>query len=303
MHPTHLAGIDLNLLPLLDALLNERHLTRAARRVGLSQPAASRALARLRVLLEDPLLVRSGNSSVLTPRAEALREPVSLALSSVAQALLRPPPFEPARQKRTVRVAADDYATLVVLTPLLHEIYRKAPGLDVQVLPPLGNGVDRLARGEVEFAIAPWSDRTPGGIQAEVISEDGFVGMVHRKHAFARRRPTLKQYVEARHALIAPFGERGGYVDSALAKLGKERRVALMSPHFLATPFMIAGSDLVLTLAERVARHYARVLPVAFFEPPIQLPRFQTAFYWHQRNQQDSALSWFRAELAALELK
>src|SRR3954447_4353352 len=99
MHQAHLAGIDLNLLPLLDSVLSERHLTRAARRVGLSQPAASRALARLRALLGDPLLVRSGSASVLTPRAEALREPVRLALSTVAQALLRPSPFEPAREK------------------------------------------------------------------------------------------------------------------------------------------------------------------------------------------------------------
>jgi hypothetical protein len=103
-------------------------------------------------------------------------------------------------------------------------------------------------------------------------------------------------------ALIAPSGERGGYVDTALAKLGKERRVALMSPHFLSTPFMIAASDLVLTLAGRVAHHYVDLLPVALFKPPIPLPRFQTAVYWHQRDQQDSALTWFRGELQALDL-
>ena len=303
MHQTHLSAIDLNLLPLLDAVLSERHLTRAARRVGLSQPAASRALGRLRAILGDPLLVRSGSTSLLTPRAESLREPVRLALDAITQALLRPAPFEPAREKRTVRIAADDYAALVVLTPLLRKISRRAPGLDVHVLPPLACGIERLARAEVDLAIAPWTDRTAAVVRAEVLSEDGFVGMVHRKHPFARRTPTLKQFTEARHALIAPSGERGGYVDTALAKVGKERRVALMSPHFLATPFMVAESDLVVILAERVARHYARALPVAFFKPPISLPRFQTAFYWHQRDQHDPALSWFRGELQALDLK
>jgi DNA-binding transcriptional LysR family regulator len=302
MHQTHLSGVDLNLLPLLDAVLSERHLTRAARRVGLSQPAASRALGRLRALLGDPLLVRSGRTSVLTPRAEALREPVRLALSTISQALLEPPPFDPARDRRTVRIAADDYATLVVLTPLLRTLYRKAPGLDVHVLPPLSSCVERLMRGEVDLAIAPWTDRTPATLRAEVLCEDGFVGMVHRKHPFARRAPSLKQYVEARHALIAPSGQRGGYVDAALAKLGKERRVALMSPHFLATPFIVAESDLVITLAERVARHYARLLPVAFFKPPIALPRFQTALYFHARDQQDAVLIWLGSELRALGL-
>lgn len=301
MHHTHLSGIDLNLLPLLDAVLSERHLTRAAQRVGLSQPAASRALGRLRAILGDPLLVRSGGASVLTPRAESLREPVRLALATLAQALLQPTPFDPARDRRTVRIAADDYATLVLLTPLLRKLYRKAPGLDVHVLPPLASCIERLTRGEVDFAIAPWTDRTPPAVRGEVLSEDGFVGMVHRKHPFARRAPTLKQYAEARHALIAPSGERGGYVDTALAKLGKQRRVALMSPHFLATPFVVAESDLVITLAERVARHYATVLPVAFFKPPVALPRFQTALYWHQRDQQDPALNWFRDELRALD--
>jgi DNA-binding transcriptional LysR family regulator len=133
MHGAHLSAIDLNLLPLLDALLAERHVTRAGRRVVLSQPAASRGLGRLRDLLGDPLLVRTGLATTLTPRAEALREPVRRALGAVGDVLAPPAPFDPAHLVRTVRIACDDYGALVVLAPGVARLTRAAPGLDVRV--------------------------------------------------------------------------------------------------------------------------------------------------------------------------
>ncbi|HKP63027.1 MAG TPA: LysR substrate-binding domain-containing protein [Polyangiales bacterium] len=297
MHVSHLAGIDLNLLPLLDALLAERHLTRAARRVGLSQPAASRALGRLRLLLKDPLLVRTGAHFALTPRAESLRDPVRRAMSAVETAIAPPADFNPARAERVLRVHADDYTSLVVLTPLIAALSRSAPAIQIEVLPGHAGGLERLRRGEVDccFTGAPHGN-APKGVDSDHLGDDGFVCMVSRRHAFARRAPNLQRFLGARHALVAPTGERGGFVDDALERMGSRRRVSLLLPHFLVMPFVIASSDLVVTLAERVARVYAGRLPVALFNPPLALPRFSIAAYWHERSMDDPAWVWVREQ-------
>jgi DNA-binding transcriptional LysR family regulator len=300
MHMSHLAGIDLNLLPLLEALLAERHLTRAARRVGLSQPAASRALGRLRVLLGDRLLVRSGPSFVLTARAEALREPVRRALTMVETAIAPPRIFNPAEVNRVLRIHAGDYMALIVLTPLMAALARSAPGIQVEVLPGSADALERLRGGQVDCCFTVGSDRVPSGVEVDFLGDDGFVCMVGRKHPFARRTPNLERFLSARHALVAPRGERGGYVDDVLSRMGQRRSVSLLLPHFLVMPYMIAASDLVVTMAERVARVYAGHLPLAFFEPPLSVPRFVIGSYWHERASDDPVLVWVREQTRAL---
>ena len=302
MRGMHLSAIDLNLLPLLDALLSERHVTRAARRVGLSQPAASRALARLRELLNDPLLVRKGRSLGLSPRAEALQEPLRSALGLVSLAIAPAPRFDPRVARRRLRIASDDYSGFIMLTPLVERLARAAPGIDLHVLPSAGQGLEQLVKGDVDLCFAPIGMLHEGGpgVVPEALGEDRFVCMVGKQHPFARRAPNLTRFLEARHALIAPGGSLGGVVDQALAARGLERRVALALPSFLTMPFAIAGTDLVLTLAERVARPFGRFLPVAFFAPPLALPGFTTGFFWHQRDESDPAIGWLRSEILAL---
>jgi DNA-binding transcriptional LysR family regulator len=274
MHDAHLSAVDLNLLPLLDALLDERHVTRAGRRVGLSQPAASRGLGRLRALLGDPLLV----GDVLAP----------------------PAPFEPARLVRTVRIACDDYGALVVLAPGIPRLTGAAPGLDVRVVPRGAGPLDMLVRGDVDLAITPLNTaaRRGGDVLGAPLLDERFVCLVGRRHPFARRRPTLRQFAAARHALITPLGRPGSFVDDALATRGLERRVVATLPHFLAMPFLIAESDLVVTIAERIARTVGARLPVATFEPPLPVPGFTLGVYWHSRDGGDPALTWIREQLA-----
>ena len=128
---------------------------------------------------------------------------------------------------------------------------------------------------------------------------DRFVCLIARSHPFARRAPALQRFLHARHALIAPRGEPGGVVDRALAETGLVRRVALTLPHFLAAPFLVAATDLVLTVSERVASRF-ETLPVVRFEPPLKLPTFTTGFYWHDRDAHDPGLNWLRDELRSL---
>jgi DNA-binding transcriptional LysR family regulator len=254
-------------------------------------------VSRLRALLDDPVLVRSGASFTLTSCAEALREPVRNALGIVEAAIAPTSAFDPAKARRTVRLSADDYTALVVLAPLMGELSKAAPGITLVVTPGRGTAIERIAKGEVDCSFSPIADRRPTGVEADVLFEDGFVCMVSNAHPFARRTPTLARFRRARHALVAPLGRTGGFVDDALAALGKEREVALMLPHALVTPFAIAASDLVVTMAERVARIYAGVLPVRLFPPPLALPKFRIASYWHHRDRDDRALAWFRARM------
>jgi DNA-binding transcriptional LysR family regulator len=295
----HVSGVDLNLLPLLDALLTERHVTRAAKAAGLSQPAASRALGRLRLLFSDPLLVRSGRGFALTPRAEALRDPVRRALGLVEGAMARPSRFDPASARRTARVMTSDYSELLLLPGLLDRLTRMAPGIDVWVHPLLESSPQPLVDGEADFMIMPIreGERLAPGVRADVLYSDRFICMVKRGHPLAKK-PTLDRFLAARHAFIAPRGRRGGPVDDALAARGKERHIALAGPHFLVMPFLVAASDLVLTLAERIARLYSQFLPVVLFEPPLQLSGFTIGLFWHEKDANDPALTWLREQIA-----
>jgi DNA-binding transcriptional LysR family regulator len=289
-------------------LLRERHVTRAAKRVGLSQPAASRGLGRLRDLLGDPLLVRSGAAFALTPRAEALLEPVRQALGIVQAAIAKPAGFDPAAERRTIRLVTDDYSGLVLLPKFLSRLTKAAPGIDVWAVPGGSSfGIEQLARGEIDFLITSMrpEERLPPLLRSEALYTERFVCVVRRGHPLVRKRATVERFARARHAFVAPRGGRGGAVDEALAQRGKERRIALATPHFLVMPFIIAQSDLVLTLGERVARTYAAFLPIAVFEPPLPLRGFTIGMFWHERVEHDPALGWFRAEMreAASEIE
>jgi DNA-binding transcriptional LysR family regulator len=297
MHGVHLSGVDLNLLVVLDALLTEGHVTRAARRVGLSQSAASHALGRLRSLLGDPLFVRSGRRLAPTPRAEALREPVRVALTAAAAALLGAPRFDPARAERTFRVVSGDLALLAVLPALVARVAREAPRVDLTFLAPGADPYGGLERADADLVIGPLLRGERGaGVRHQELFAEAFVCMMRRGHPLGtKRKLTLDAYCAASHALIAPGGTPGGIVDDALARLGRSRRVAVRVPHFLVAPFVVGGGDLLLTLPERVATTLARNLDVVLLPPPLRVPGFTMAMFWHERTTDDPAHGWLRS--------
>ena len=172
---------------------------------------------------------------------------------------------------------------------MLARLARSAPGIDVHHF-RRQNRDNRLVQGEADVLLAPleFDERAVPGVHAEGLAQDRLVCLIARSHPFARRAPALQRFLHARHALIAPRGEPGGVVDRALAETGLVRRVALTLPHFLAAPFLVAATDLVLTVSERVASRF-ETLPVVRFEPPLKLPTFTTGFYWHDRDAHDQA--------------
>jgi DNA-binding transcriptional LysR family regulator len=296
MHDVHLGALDLNLLVALDALVRERNVTRAAERVGITQSAMSHALARLRTLTSDPLLVRSSAGMVLTARAEALGPPIRRALEDVSRALAPPLPFDPKTARGRVVIGTSDYGELVLLPRLVARLQREAPGIDLRVR-AYEDGAAQLASGAIDVGVAPVRPRDEApGIFAKRLFDETFVCVVRKGHPLAQKKMTATRFADARHALIAPRETEGGFVDDALAKLGLSRRVAVAVPHFLIAPHLVAASDLVLTLASRVAHVLAKPVGLAVLQPPreLGLEGFTMSALWHERTQNDPAQRWAR---------
>lgn len=299
---THrLSQLDANLLVVLDALLREVSVTRAARRVGLSQSAMSHALARLRDHLGDPLLVRAGRVMVLTPRAEALAPRVHRVVGEMETIFAADAPFSPAELDRAFRVNTTDHVQFLLVPALDTRLGREAPGVDLYIGSITRGTFDELRAGSIDAAIGVFAD-VPPDVAQEALFEDRFVCVVRADHPVVKRKLTLEQYASLPHLLVAPRGEPRGLIDDLLATHGLGRRVARAVPHFLVAPFLAASSDYVLTLSERLATQMAETLPLRLLEPPLDIAPYTLTLVWHQRNDGDAAHAWLRrciAEVAA----
>jgi DNA-binding transcriptional LysR family regulator len=300
MNELHLGSVDLNLLVVLDALLVERNVTRAAARVGITQSAASHALARLRTLTDDELLVRGREGMVPTARAEALTGPVRRALDEIARALAPARPFDPKTATGKVRIGTSDYAELVLLPRLVQRLAVEAPGIDLRAT-MLGDDLSVLSTGELDLAITPFrAGDERAGLYAKRLLDETFVCVVRKGHPLAGKRLTLARYAAAHHALISPRGKEGGIVDAALAREGLSRRVVVAVPHFLIAPHIVARTDLVLTLAKRIASVVAEPLGLVVLPlpPEVRVDGFVLSAVWHERTQAEPMQRWVRGVIA-----
>ena len=299
MRPVHLAGIDLNLLVALDALLTEAHVTRAARRVSLTQSAMSRALSRLRVLLDDPLLVRTSQGMRPTPRALALAAPLRRTLEEVEALVYDRPAFVPARARRTFTVAAPDYAKAVLLPPVLAQLAREAPGVDLVLVPPPADLDAALTSGEVELVLGLKQASSAGLVWTPLLA-DGFACLLRKGHPALGRPLTVERFAALAHLQVAPGGRPGGALDDALAARGLTRRVALRVPGFLGAAPLVAQSDLVCTLPARLAALGVASHPLVVVRPPLPLSGFRFSQAWHERLRHDPGHAWLRGVFASV---
>jgi DNA-binding transcriptional LysR family regulator len=300
MHVPHMSGLDLNLALVLHALLAERSVSRAAKRLGLSQSATSHALARLRSSLQDPLFLRLPRGIAPTPRAEALAEPLARGLALLEQSLVAPPRFDPASTARRFRIAATDYVEFLTLPRLLGALAAQAPQVDVWVRPYSDDALSALERGDLDLVLGLSRPEKSAGLRSLDLLTERLVCVVRAGHPLTRGRLTLARFAAARHVLIAPRGRPGGPIDDALATRGLERHVTVAVPHFLAAPHIVAETDLVLTVAERIAASFAGVLPLRILELPFELPVLRGCMFWHERHQGDPAHAWFRGRVAEM---
>lgn len=294
IHCMNVRGIDLNLLVVFEALMKERSVSRAAHQIGLSQPATSNALGRLRQVFDDPLLVRRGNMMVPTPRALELAGHVHAGLAHLQAALESPDSFDAGVSTRSFVIATNDYGALVVLAPLMRRLREQAPGVTLMVRNlTVTSPRETLASGEVDLVITRVGPVTTDSPH-ESIYEDRFVSLVREGHPQVGKRLTLRRYVELDHLLISPRGKRQGVVDTALEQRGYERHVALWVPHFLLAPAIVARTDLVVTMAERVAREVASRYGLRVFPVPVALSPIVGGQFWDPRHEDEPGHRWLR---------
>jgi len=281
-----LRAVDLNLLVVLDALLDEAHVSRAAARVGLSQPAASSALERCRHLFGDRLLERAPGGMRLTPKAESLKAPLRASLDAIGHLVDAQPPLL-AEIRQTVRIAMADAPGGTIAPALYAELARTAPGLDLVMHPWRGAeaALTAMARDEIDLAISVLPAPGASFRRRELLRENYVVAM--RQDHPAARTFSLEAWLAHPHVLVSSSGETVGALDEALAERGLVRRVGMVVPSFLIVPDLLRSSDLIAMLPSRCVRSDEGL---AMFPPPIPIEGFPLHIGWHVRRDRDPAV-------------
>lgn len=295
-----LARLNLNLLVTLDALLEERNVSRAATRLGVTQSAVSHALRQLREHFGDPILVRVRGGMAPTTRAKALAGPVRRGLLALDQAMDDQPGFDPQTSTRSFTLASTDLVATIASPALVTDVSEVAPRVGLQMIPAMPQQLGlQLENGEVDLALVPGYTEL-ATCKRRKLFEETFSCLVRTDHPRVGKRLTLERYIELGHVLISPTGEGRSTVDPLLAERGLTRHIAYRVRYFTAAPFVIADSDLVLTAPTRLCRLFAEALPLRVLSPPLPLPRFTIYAYWHPRWDADPGHRWFRERVVAM---
>jgi len=294
MREMNLAAIDLNLLPSLEALLRRRNVSQAARDVGLSQPAMSRALARLREVLGDVLLVRApGGGYVLSARAEALSARLTGALDQV-KGVFREPVFDPAKVERTVRIAGLDMHSIMLAPALMKRLAQEAPGISLRMEGYGPDLVQRMESGRLDLAFATSTTPLPPGSRSEACATDRLALVMRQDHPMANRKWTIEDYGRVNHAAISILGDPGSDLDAQLAKAGVQRRIALITPQFISALAAVGGTDMVTTLSHVFAKRFAATFGLVLKEPPLPVRDLDLTLVLTSVRASDPVLAWVR---------
>jgi DNA-binding transcriptional LysR family regulator len=298
----NISAIDLNLLVAFDALMTERSVTRAAAKVGLSQPAFSNALARLRSHLDDRLFIRGRRAMIPTPRALELAPGIQRGLAQLRGAVERPE-FRPDRSTTAFRVGSTDEIEVSLLPALLQHLRTCAPGVSINC--SRLQGIFRvpeadLQSGALDVAIGAFPDEAPeSGLFAEPLYDARWVSIARAGHPSVDKTLTLEQFCRLGHVTTFYPGSGPGLLDKLLARRGLSRTVVVSVPHFLSVPFLVARSDLIATVPDAVARMMARPLGLVCLQCPLAIPRRSVRLVWHTRTQDAAAHQWLRATILA----
>ena len=290
----NLSKVDLNLFIVFDAIYTEANLTRAGQIVGITQPAVSNALARLRDTFNDPLFVRTAQGMVPTPMAQNIITPVRQALQLLRVSVQESRSFNPSEANKTYRISMTDLTEAVILPHLAARIRRLAPNINVDsFLTRRRETTKELAAGRLDFAIdAPLN--TDPQVRHVRLFEDRYVCIMRKGHPLAsKERITLDDYLAQSHIHISSRRNGLGHVDLALGKMGIQRRVMLRSQHYQMAPLVLESTDMVMTVNERFARRHN----LHWVELPIDdIPPIQTHLFWHESTDQDPANRWMREQ-------
>ncbi len=292
-------SLDLNLLRAFDAVLQERSVTAAAARLGLTQPAVSNALARLRALFGDTLFVRTPAGMDATPFARELGEPVRQALALLESALAHGPGFDAATSTRAFRFYMSDLGQVEFLPPLIERVQRVAPAVRLEAIALDVEDIESsLAAGALDLAVGFLPGLGPP-VRRKPLFRDPYVCLMRADHPAIGKTLTRKRFVEASHVLVS---YRGGHrvIEEALERAGLARRIALRVPHFTVVPMVLARTDLILILPQRVARVFERQGGFKYLPAPVPIPPADVGVHWHDRFDADAGNRWLREQLIEL---
>jgi DNA-binding transcriptional LysR family regulator len=288
-----LGAIDLNLLVVFDAVMQERNVTRAGQRLGLSQPAMSHALTRLRYMLKDDLFIRSPKGMLPTPRAEQLALPVRSALDGL-QHSLEPTQFIPSKATRNFRIAVDNYSAVVLVGLLAGRITKVAPGVTLEFRPSgTLNILDLIDRGELDLAIGPFPQQGERFSRLTLLQDD-FVVVLRKDHpAASARELSMERFASLSHLEISSVAYDTEFIDQALARRKLTRRIRLRVP-FLSAVRILVASDMVSVVHRRVAEELVRYRPLLIRPLPHSSPITETAMIWPRWLENQPAHRWLR---------
>ena len=303
MHNMNMMDLDLNLLRVFDAIATEGSVTVAGERVGLSQPAMSNALARLRTVFGDPLFVRTPRGMRPTPFAQQLAQPVREALRLIQGALQQHAGFEPGSSGNTFRFWMSDIGEMVFLPGLLERVKHEAPGVKIEVVRiPIKDVHMALEAGELDLAVGFLPGLTTGTRQQPLFREH-YVCMLRADHPVIGATINRKQFREAAHVLVSYTGTGHQMIEETFVAEGLSERIAVRVPHFLVVPMILARTDLVVIVPSRVAAVFAGLGNFKVLKLPVDMPDFEVRLHWHERFHQDPANRWLREVMTELYLE
>lgn len=286
--------VDLNLLRVFDAILRGRGVTAAAARLGLSQPAVSNALARLRTVFGDTLFVRTTSGMAPTPFASQLDEPVRQALTLIESALTHGAAFEPVTSNRVFRFYMSDLGEISFLPPLVERVRRLATQVHLEASAlALDEIPDALASGALDLAVG-FLPGLAAPVRRRRLFRDDYVCLMRADHPRIKKRLTRRLFEEASHALVSSTGSGHRVIEEALERHGLTRRIALRVPHFTVVPMVLERTDLLLTLPSRAARVFEQGGRFKSLPPPVPIPPADVGVHWHERFDRDPGNRWLR---------
>lgn len=297
MREVDLRSTDLNLLVALEALLEEKNVTRAAQRLGMSQPAASRALGRLRTLFSDALLVDGPGGYLLSARAEELRPGLRRILAGVGE-MLEASAFDSTTATGRIRLLMPDLQAAVLAPHLLSRFAREAPSLDLDIIAPGTTGMEALEQGTAD-AIVALIDDAPAGIHRRRLYDEELVTLMRVDHPALAEKLTFDRFLALEHIVVSVTGVGPAPVDEMLSRMGQTRRVKLRVPNFFAAVEIAARSDLVMTLPTSLAKAAANMGRFVSLPPPLNLGSFTMSLAWHARQQDAPRHIWLRRAIVA----
>lgn len=286
--------IDLNLLVVFQEVFQERQISSVAKKLGLSQPAVSNALARLRKSFDDELFVRTAQGMQPTPLAQQLAEPITIALASITQALNQHEKFDATTSKRHFIIAMTDVGEVYFMPRLIEQCRKLAP--QIQLSTARASSIDikaEMETGRVDLAIGAF-DEISGALYQRRLFKQNYVCMFRQGHPLVASTMSARDFLAAQHLIVASMESPYDKINQSLEKAGIRASAHFTVPHFVAVPYIVSSTDLLVTVPQKLAESAAAPFKLQYVKPPLRLPTLQTNVFWHRRFNQDEGNQWLR---------